>query len=415
MRKKNNIYVIVFLFLYIYYPPLISINMIHILAALSTFNMVVFYCNDKPIKLIMEIYFKNIIGYMCIAVSYLICILLVSNNELITIYPYLIIIVEIPICVMYICLYFIKNKYDIYDVLNVLLTVGIIQAIIATLCFFIPSVKDIVINVFSKSLNRANQSSELIYYMANVRLNGLSSNLTFTTPVVQTLLGLISIHLALNKNFKYIVFFPILFFSAVINARNSLIVLTYGMMILVFMSVKKPKSILKLIFISIVTIILTPIFVGMIKNSSELVFKWISDGFDEIIKFFQGNNVGYFETVTNYFIRFPEGLQIIFGTGRRIFGLELGLGSDIGYINDLWLGGIIFTSISYITVEKFYIKGHKHQNKLVKFISLLFIFTFLILNIKGTIISNNDFINFSFLLNTIFILDKKYQYFTAKN
>jgi len=296
-----------------------------------------------------------------------------------------------------------------------LLIVGSIQGIIAILCFFMPSFKDMIINIFVKSQNRLNESGEIIYLLGNVRLNGLSSNLTFTTPVVQTLLGLISLYLTLNKNYKYVLLFPILVFSAIINARSTFIVLIYGILILIFISVKKPKSILKLIFILIIFFTAIPIFTALIKNSSELVYKWIFAGFDEIVKLLQGDNVGYFQTASNYFVRLPDSVHIIFGTGRRIFGLGLGLGSDIGYINDVWLGGIIFTSIVYIAIITFYIKVYNNPNKVGKFISLLFVFTFIILNIKGTIISNNDFINLSFLLTTVFILDKKCKCFTVKD
>ena len=107
------------------------------------------------------------------------------------------------------------------------------------------------------------------------------------------------------------------------------------------------------------------------------------------------------------FIIFPEGLSVIFGTAATIFGIETGFGSDIGYINDMWLGGLIFMSITYGAFLLYYIEAYKKSDKLITFICLLFLVTFFILNIKGILVSNNEFFNISILLSAVFILNKE--------
>lgn len=410
MKLKYSIYIILYTFIFVYMPPVLSFNLIHILTLVSFFSLMSSY-KTICIKLIIDTLTRNLIMPMIIAMVYLLCVVLISQNSIVIIYPYLVITIEIPICVIYLCSYFIKHKYDIYDVLNILLIIGLIQGIVATLCFFIPSFKEIIENIVMKNMESDYVNRDIFLNLSKIRLNGLSTSMTFAMPVTQAILGLISLYLALNKNYKYILFMPILVFSAIINARNTFIVLIYGIILIILFNTKKPKTILKFLITVAIIIIVLPLFTLSISNTSQYVSRWISDGFNEISRFLQGDNIGYFEVVSNNFIRFPEGLSLIFGTGKSIFGLALGLGSDIGYINDIWLGGAVFATIIYFAYISYYIRAYKNSEKLIRFIALLFISTFLIINVKGSIVDNNEFINISILLSTVFIINKNSKLF----
>lgn len=57
---------------------------------------------------------------------------------------------------------------------------------------------------------------------------------------------------------------------------------------------------------------------------------------------------------------FPEGSEMIFGEGHRVYphyGRSKGYNSlDIGYVNDLFMGGLIYTFLLYGTILKFILK-----------------------------------------------------------
>lgn len=402
---KYSIYIIIYTFLYVYCPPILPIYFLHILAAYSLFSLIVFH-RIKYLKLILDTYMLSYVGLLSLATLYLLCILLSTQNSVLILFQYIYIMIEIPICIVYLCSYFIKHKYTVYDIVNILLIVGTIQGIIAMLSFFIPPFKEVITNYMAKNVISDSLSVDVLFAMSEHRLNGFSSTLTYAMPIVQSLLALISLYLALNKNYRYIFLLPILIFSALINARNSFIVFLYGLILLIIMSKKNTKTTMKISASAIVMIFITPLLMQVISNSSELAFAWISIGFDEIVSFFQGENTGYFDIMMTNFISLPDGLELVFGTGHRIFGLAIG-GSDIGYINDLWLGGVWFASIIYFSFLSYYIKAYKNGDRLVRFIILMFIATFFTMNIKGIIVSNNEFINISVLLSAVFILNKK--------
>jgi hypothetical protein len=387
-------------------PPILPFNLLHILTIISVFSLIK---NSKNpyLKEIFRIIARYIVIPLSLAILYLIIIIWANQTDIFKIYTYLLLAIEVPLCVIYLCWLFEKHSYTSYEVLNILLVVGFIQGIIAILCLFIPTFKDIIVNTMIINSKVDKSIFDSLFEMADYRLNGLAANLTFTTPVLQMVLCIISIHLALTKTNKYIIFMPILLISAIINARSSFIILIYGF-ILVLLVNSKAKQITKVLVILLMSIPLYQYISEMIMGKSEFLMKWLGSGLDEIVAFFQGERIGYFAVATTDYIRFPKGWEIVWGTGKDIVGLVRGKGSDIGYINDLWLGGIVFCGIIYLTIINFYMRGIHKDDKSHKLIVYLFIITLLIINIKGSIVSDNEFINASLLLTSHFIIKNKF-------
>ncbi len=108
-------------------------------------------------------------------------------------------------------------------------------------------------------------------------------------------------------------------------------------------------------------------------------FKWIWKGVTETILFFGGNSTGFYEDISQMVI-FPQNDELLFGTGSIIFYNEL-IRSDIGYINDLFLGGILFIIIYYGNILLYTWKSYsKFNNKILGLICVLFL---LVSNLKG--------------------------------
>lgn len=409
LNFKYSIYIVVYTFFFLYSPPFLPIYSLHILAVCSCF-LLFFYKNNYLKQIIVNTRILNYLGPLALAMIYLFCVVSFNDTKLKELNPYIALTIEVPICIIYLCSYFKKNRYTIHDILNVVLIAGTIQAIIAMFCFFVPAFKNVIIEILAGRSIFGDIGSNEIEKLAGHRLNGFSSSLTYAMPIIQSLLGMIALYLSFNKNYTYIFFVPLLLFSAVINARTSFVVMLYGIILLVIMSIKGRKALLKFMLTVLAMILIIPFIMQFMSDSFGLISDWISDGFIEIVSFLQGENTGYFEIIFTYFIRFPEGASLLFGTGSTIFGIGFG-GSDIGYVNDVWLGGLFFISIIYPTIMSYYIRIYKINDELVKFISALFFGTFLIGNIKGRIVSTNEFMYLSVLLSAIFILYKNENFF----
>ena len=80
-------------------------------------------------------------------------------------------------------------------------------------------------------------------------------------------------------------------------------------------------------------------------------------------------------------IVFPTSfIGVVFGEGRSAYGISVN-DSDIGYINELLIGGLIYLSIIMLFMYYLYRRNliYAYDN----YYTLLFIFVLLVANIKG--------------------------------
>jgi len=398
--KKYNVLIIILLFLFIYEPPLFSINILHILGAVSWLYIVV---NIRAIFNIMNgSKIIRVFILFLILFFYLILVATINDNSFISSVSYIYWILDIlPACIMF-TVYFTRKSYNIYDVLNLILIVGTIQGVIAISSFLIPNVKLFFIN---RLLDYG--YSDVYLVLSEFRMYGFASNLTFSAPITQAVISIISIYLAIDRNWKYILVTPIIVFSAIINARTAFIIFVIGILALVISNRNiKLKKVFKALIICIFMICIITIGLSFLYKKSSATYDWITMGIDEILTFFNGNKSQgkYFEYFTGsdrYVL--PKGFGILFGVGERI------MGSDIGYINDIWLGGIIYSITSYIIFSSFLLdifKKNSLNGHVNKFLAVFFLGTLIVSNIKGYVFIMNNLTNLLFLIFTFLALRK---------
>jgi hypothetical protein len=321
-----------------------------------------------------------------------------QNNNLFIGYDLAVILLEVfPISFVIVKVFLkCKGKKEFYDLL---IHAGLLQGIIAISSFIVPDIQMWVINRMIGYGFR-----DIIMSMADHRMYGFGYNFAYTLPIVQSFLAVLTIYLSINKNIFYILYTPILIFSAIINARASIVVLLIGL-ILISINVfeKNLKSIFK--YFAIFGILISASFLTLmyIKEIASNTYSWIMVGGGEIIDIltgdFSGSYSSYITDPSTY--KIPDNISLIFGTSERVIRGNYKYQSDVGFINDLWLGGMIYIILLYsyflhkiIRIQK---KVSKHFR--VGFIVSLFLFLVLIaVNFKGIIFKQNEFINLFFLI-----------------
>lgn len=94
------------------------------------------------------------------------------------------------------------------------------------------------------------------------------------------------------------------------------------------------------------------------------------------------------------FWNIPTGLALVFGTGHTIYGAEGYSHSDVGYINDLWMAGIVGCLMLYAAFALLFIKAFKGTKKLnIKCLILFFAAAILVFQVKANAIMFNAGIN----------------------
>ena len=236
--------------------------------------------------------------------------------------------------------------------------------------------------------------------LAAYRLYGFSNGLTFATPCIQALLAVITFARIQTSNKKYlnVICGFLLFFSAIINARSAFIVAVLGFAVFIILSRYSLKSkITILIILPVLIIIIINYGLPLLDQYSHVTHKWIVTGIEEIVAFLGGNTLenSYFNYVTNSskFI-LPESGKILFGAGYSLLGNDaISFSSDIGYINDMWLGGVVYIILTYSIFLRYMISIAKADDVTIRFIGFLLIVNYLVLNIKGPVFKMNGLTN----------------------
>ena len=255
------------------------------------------------------------------------------------------------------------------------------------------------------------------------RLYGISSDYTFFTPIYHSLMGLVAIYMGMNLGKKYYWFLPFCVFIIVLNGRTGLITLAFGFAL---MLVKRMLSSVRGLFQVVLIIILSVTFIilglAFLQSIQPDTYTWIVSGFEDTFALVvEGSKQGNYEQLTGSFLMFPSQLlDWVFGYGVRVYGgnaSNIWFGtSDIGFINDLFMGGIIYMALLYGTIIASLTACHKKSGKVVRDskIFLAFGVVLLIANYKGEVARSGmvltAIIFLGYLLSTeLKIEEKKWQ------
>lgn len=397
LKLLKKIYIDIILFLFLYLPPIFNFNIVHILFVISIISILF------NIKNYIEFLKKVINKYNVIIYSFilLLCALIfvLGNHDFKILYSNCILIVEAIFISLYIVYYFYKNKFNKKDIVYNLCIIGLFQSLISILMIIFPGFQ----NWFIELCKNRGFDAVAIEYFRNYRYYGFSSELTFTMPILQVVIAYLLLFQKNTKNslqkiLKYIII-VILLFSAIINARISLIIIIICFICYVLYLIRNNKNNIKnkkklgLIVIVVIISIIGLFYINSIFKIPQL--DWILTSIKEILALFGigKENVSSVNTFSLLFkdIQIPKGISLIFGTGLNIFNGTT-YRTDIGYLVNLWYGGIVYCLLIYGLMFKFIIIDNiKKNKKLILNITLIIII--FISNIKGNIFNLNGVIN----------------------
>ncbi|AEA00864.1 hypothetical protein HMPREF9243_0865 [Aerococcus sp. Group 1] len=289
-----------------------------------------------------------------------------------------------------------EKVYQNNKFLEYIIFIGLTQAVISSLMVLIPGFKEFANMLY---IEGENPSLNLLG-ITNHRIYGIGSGYTVALPFIQSFMGILSLYIVdKNMNMKYLFYSLFLAWSSLLNNRTGFII--YVVVLLIFVLKKLFNRIslnaLLMTFLILSLLILVPRF---FQDSDK--FQWLTTSIDDVFSYIlHGDRSEYTQSLTQDFLKFPQGLSMIFGTGHRAFGEKaryfLGFNSDIGYVNDLFKGGLIYVIILYSTL--FINLFRRVSNRFL----LVSITIFLILaNYKGEIINGSAVMMLAIIISISF-------------
>ncbi len=400
-------FLIFLIFFFIYTPPLFSYNILHFLSLISYIGILfkyniefINYLNSIQIRLFLLLYF-----FAILSLSFTI---LFTTKDFIKLYSYLIVPIEVIPTAFYICCVFFDRKKWKNSIFDLIVISSLLQSFLSIIAFLNIDFKNIIISHFYKDAFNMIPALQAEYLTA-FRIFGLSTSLTFAMPVVQGLISSLCFYYSLEKSFKYFIPIPFLLFSALINARTGLLIFIVNMFIILIFFLKKTRvrNYLRsfLIFICIFLILLTSF--SFLETTNRSLYDWLINGKNEIVSLFHGEKTGTFAILDEMWILPKQ--NIFIGNGYDIF-LESYYNSDIGFVNILYLGGIIFSFFLYTSYILFFFYSFK-TNNLFLFLSIISIF---LCNIKGNAFVQSPITNYLFLFAISIYFERKQVLFLKK-
>lgn len=401
--------IVAVIFMLMYNPPIWKTKSLLVLAIVSCVYIILNY--RYIIRLFGRVLQQYIVWIPLFI--YLFVVALSNNNKPLSLQSFIyLLIAVIPTSIMLTALVY-KKGYDFQYYLDSILYAGLLQCIISILAFFSPGLKNILVNMMIAG--KVFQDGTYSSYIMNLRIFGFSTGLTFGMPALHAFLAVIAFYLATNnqkKSVKYYIMVPLFAFSGVINARTTVIIIGVGLiayLICNYNMLGNAKRLLQFVVLSVAIVLIGFIGIVVLDTFSHATYVWFTEGLSQVLGFFSGDTTtGYFSYVTGsgkWII--PKDFNLITGFGIRVMGQNpIGPSTDVGYVNDIFFGGIIYSTIiyscivyySYDVLLKY--KGY-YINGFNRFITLYFILSLIVLNFKGYIIDLNNFFVL-FIMLTVF-------------
>ena len=240
--------------------------------------------------------------------------------------------------------------YDRKQKYNFIISLALCQGLIALLMYFVPSIK-----VISKTIFMNGWVTEIntLYILQN-RLHGLcDGDYTYGLQIMHSILALFAIAYAVSyKDKKAFIKAIIIFMVTLLNGRFGIIVFAIGFLFLLIDYIINSKNLVNAIKIITITLIIGISMVFFLKNFMPNTYSLVREAFLDVNRYTDGTSGN---TETSHWLSmfiWPAGLSIIIGCGHRVLG-EKGLpygftkSSDVGYVNDMFMGGIVYMFLLY--------------------------------------------------------------------
>ena len=417
-NRKVGISLAVYLFLAIYAPPIVFLNIFHVITAFSLVMIILKYRHlvNKILKKmrctsIYGIIFINLFIIVIGAVTTLFSHDNRLKNEymMALVYQAVIMMSEIIISTLYICCV-IETNYSQDDgekFLKAIVVAGMIEFLFVMISYLNPNIRASFLSLMGSNTGLSDIYSNYSEYL-NYRGYGFALELLDTFGYGTGIIGGIAFFLG-KSNKKYYFFAVCMLIATLLNSRTGLIMMALFISVdLVFWKnarLTRNKFILILLLIMLAILlwcVILPVFLNNIFMSTN----------DEVLKntardLLQVLNFNY-HTLQKEMWQLPEDIiYLLFGTGHLVTGTV----STVGYVNAIWAYGIVGIILLYTLSIVMYtrtLRRCKYNSLYYNIVFALFI-TFFVIQLKMPVFtySAGGYLQFSIPMIVNYLITKE--------
>lgn len=387
-RIVSRAAITVYLFLLIYNPPIIGANFLYVLITIAALYIIITAIQGK--KFVYEYYaMQTALILLALIVWQMIAAGLSGYGILDSGTDYFIILFGYVFCSIVLHDFLVNHNISNGEFFDLLLVASLAQVFFTVLAYICPDFQKwfiIRMGEYGYEITRFSALSQFRWY-------GMAAHLGFATPVVQTILSLITLYFGFTRSRKYFMASLFLLLSAIVNARTTAILFFTGFTIIFFSILRKRKARYLLTSLAAyvsIAIMLSVLFLIYMKRYSYGNFVWLINGLLDFLGFHVDTKgayeVGnYFFNIENY--KIPDDYKILIGSGVYLYKIKDHFHTDIGYVIDIWKYGIPITLIIYYMIIKSLNKIQEINIFNGSYFQQMLLIVFAVSNIKGNIIS----------------------------
>lgn len=415
-RKGLDWYYILYLFFIIFCPPILNKYITIFLICIYTGCILLIKHRRKWKSIVQTKCLQIVIISMLFLFVYWLIILAINGMPVRTdsvktyfriTYRFVMIFATLFLFVPYVIIYTQKKGYKKDETLKYILYACLLQFLIVFLFIIFPNIRKHILEIMYNNTGiiqytYEHESTRRWYGFAISLLDGFSCGIGMAAGI--------AIYFAYKYNGKYALAFIMLVGVAVFNARTGLLIASLA---IPFMMSVKGKHMVSTLFVFTGCVILG---ILVMRNHFNVTLEWVRNGFQELTVFLAGKrdaggSIG--ALFSEDFWMIPKSvMQILFGTGHSTIDVAVVSQSDVGYINYLWIFGIMGSALLYAVPVYLYIFGNRcESNILYRKLETFFLLTLLIGNIKFDFFTYGPSMMLFFVIYYLDLLEKKY----AKN
>ena len=409
MLSKERTAIILFIFISVFEPPFLPVPLIYIQGTIELLFLLVFRVlkNGKVNVGIskssgMTQYFLFIIILWTILSFNRLLDITIFNGQLsasnwLKLTNQFLLLTFIEFMNIHIILeYFEKHHYSMNTLFNDITNIGALQGFISLLAFLIPALRSLLLKFAGDMYTNSWLLERRGYGFSQSLLDGFGYGMGLIAGLLILRFRMDSLKHFIIQTVQLI----LVLFAIVVNSRTGLIIFFVAVIMKITLGSNLKTTLLKIpvaiITIGIIIYFLIPL-VNLGMESLNTNVNWIASDVGGLIKAIfpsadinttaaqaQTTSNPYYTLITN--IQLPDNtFQLLFGKGWQVYeGSQFGYRSDNGYVNMLWMVGVIGTIVYYvynlIITSKLFKLLHKNQYRLVLAFNYI---ALLVYSIKG--------------------------------
>ena len=278
----------------------------------------------------------------------------------------------LPFCYLYLIPMFFAGKTK-EEIFKLLINFAIFQGVLTVLMLLFPAFHNLSLSLFSMDN----------HFITDFRIYGIASDFTYATPIYHGFLAALLVYKWINKDERVnLIKLGLIVLTIVMNGRTGLLILFIDLIIFMIGYMIKKANIIKVVSYAIIGLLMAGLaYLGIssfLPQTSRFINRFINDTTSYLI---EGDASGNYKILENS-VTVPSGSELVFGKGVRLYKVDKTDSqykkTDIGFINDIFLGGLVYACLMYFAY--LYFMGKNIKDRLIV---IVLIITMAIANIKG--------------------------------